>query len=102
MSDIGGELMKTKKCTKCGIKKSLNNFSKNKSKKDGLDSWCKDCDKEYRELNKDKSKKYYKQHRNEILEKSKKYRELNKDKLKKQKKEYCKRTKNNKKQFDYG
>jgi hypothetical protein len=32
-----------KKCTKCGIEKELNFFSKDKHKKDGLKSSCRDC-----------------------------------------------------------
>lgn len=33
----------TKTCTKCGHEKSLNDFHKNKSFKDGLNYWCKVC-----------------------------------------------------------
>jgi hypothetical protein len=32
-----------KTCSKCKIEKSKSEFRKNKSKKDGLDSWCKTC-----------------------------------------------------------
>ena len=37
----------TKKCTKCKEEKSLSEFNKNKSKKDGLGSECRDCCREY-------------------------------------------------------
>lgn len=33
----------TKKCSKCKHPKSLLSFSKDKSKKDGLQTWCKKC-----------------------------------------------------------
>ena len=32
-----------KKCTKCGLNKNLNKFYKDKQKKDGLCSSCKEC-----------------------------------------------------------
>lgn len=34
---------KTKKCSKCKVTKNLSEFSKDKSKKDGLTSACKEC-----------------------------------------------------------
>lgn len=34
-----------KKCPKCGESKSFESFSKNKAKKDGLQSMCRDCKK---------------------------------------------------------
>ena len=34
---------KKKICTKCGLPKSLDEFSKNKSTPDGLERWCKEC-----------------------------------------------------------
>jgi len=45
--------MKTKLCTKCGVKKSLSEFHKNKSMKYGLNYYCKECYKS------DSSKKRY-------------------------------------------
>jgi len=35
-----------KKCTKCGQWKPISEFSKSKTHRDGLYSWCKECDKE--------------------------------------------------------
>ncbi len=32
-----------KKCTKCGIEKGLDRFSKNKANRDGFENWCRDC-----------------------------------------------------------
>lgn len=37
-----------KVCFKCGIEKPLEDFGTNKSKKNGYQSRCKDCQKEYR------------------------------------------------------
>ena len=38
--------MTTKKCSGCGEVKSLEYFYKNKTKKDGHNSWCNNCEKE--------------------------------------------------------
>ena len=43
-------------CTNCKNNKELSNFNKNKSTKDGYALWCKNCEKEYRILNKEKIK----------------------------------------------
>ena len=40
-------MKKTKKCTKCHVRKPLAAFSKNASKKDGLQTYCKECTKVY-------------------------------------------------------
>ena len=36
-----------KKCTKCGLEKSRAEFAKDKSKKFGLQSWCRSCHSDY-------------------------------------------------------
>lgn len=83
-----------KPCSRCGIVKPLSEFNKNKMRYDGRLPECKECEKVrhklYREKNKDKinayrasrrvqnraySKKYYIEHRDEILAKNKAYRE---------------------------
>ena len=37
----------TKKCTKCGRELPLSEFTKHKSRSDGLQGWCKSCRKKY-------------------------------------------------------
>jgi len=66
--------IKTKRCSKCGEIKPLSGFNKNKTQKDGLQSYCKICrclyDKEYRQNNRDA-----------LLQQQKEYRQNNKDKI---------------------
>lgn len=76
-------------------------FSKNKSKKDGYNNWCKDCckkiDRKYRKNNKRKiqkrKKNYYKKNKENIIKKVKKYREQNKDKIRNYMKKYYQKNK---------
>ena len=49
-------------CTKCGIELPLSEFSKNKSRKDGLQPYCKVC-----------MKQYYTANREHMLERQKQY-----------------------------
>ena len=76
-----------KKCIKCREEKGICLFSKNKSKKDGLDSKCKECDKYLRLLNQERIKRYRKQNEKKHREYLKEYRKKNKDLLAKKKKE---------------
>lgn len=59
--------MKTKVCYKCKKVKSLNEFYKNKQKRDGLQSCCKECAyrdvKIWQQKNKEKLKKYHRDYR---------------------------------------
>ena len=52
--------MKTKVCSKCGIEKSLNEFSTDNQRKDGLYPQCRLCRKLYQQENKEKRKQYRK------------------------------------------
>ena len=52
--------METKKCGSCGIIKCSNDFHKNKSKKDGLQEFCKVCRKLKAEQNKETRSEYRK------------------------------------------
>lgn len=69
--------MATKICTKCKIERGIDNFCKNKNKKDGLDGSCKLCAKQYREKNKEHLRQYAINYRKENPEKVK---QQNKDK----------------------
>lgn len=96
-----------KKCSKCKIEKSIKFFSKNSSRKDGLNPYCKECVSEKNRENKEKRsvsrKDYYEANRIKIskrakerylsnkqiiLERSKKYRENNKDVISEKAKKY--------------
>lgn len=59
-----------KKCSKCGIEKEVICFNKNKSKKSGYNSSCKECEKIHKA-------EYRKNNRNKLKEKQKIYRENN-------------------------
>ena len=85
-------------CGKCHEIKAVSEFSKNKSKKDGVHTICKDCHKEYRRQNADKIKKqkaeYYKQnaehyaeYRKQNAEHYAEYHQRNADKEKEQRKQ---------------
>ena len=58
-------------CIHGGIEQSITNFSKNKTRSDGLNYWCKDCERKYRQEHKDKihknMKKYFEDHHNDLL-----------------------------------
>lgn len=47
-----------KKCTRCKIEKDKSEFYKNKNMSDGLNSWCKDCVREYKREWQHKNKEY--------------------------------------------
>lgn len=80
--------MDTKKCGSCGQIKSVYEFNKNKRQKDGFQTMCKVCQKEYNQQNKETLKQYYqdwfsktklvryqynKEHRKNNIEKYKEY-----------------------------
>lgn len=64
----------TKTCSKCGRELPISEFYKDKSRKDGYRSECKECSK----LSK---KKYNSEHREEINEKNRLYKSKNKEKI---------------------
>jgi len=103
--------MDTKICNKCNLDKPVNEYYKDKTKKDGLASFCIECKKrsgklsyeknaekriakakQYREQNRDKvnkkNKLYYLKNKQTFSEKSKIYREANSDNIKKMSKQY--------------
>ena len=64
-------LEKMKTCSKCKEEKSLEEFSKDRQKRDGLISYCKPCARAYKEKHREKiqayNKAYYKENRGEII-----------------------------------
>ena len=72
-------------CSRCKIEKSVSEFHKDKSKKDGLNNICKMCaseqDKKYRQANLEKKRELTKKWKEANLEKvrehQKRYRENN-------------------------
>ena len=51
--------MKTKKCNRCHIIKDISQFSINKGRYDGLQSFCRECNSKYLKEHYKKNKKYY-------------------------------------------
>lgn len=84
--------MKTKQCTKCKKVKPLSEFSKDKSRKDGLCPWCKVCQKNWREENKEeiseRRRKYRNENKEKVSEHRRKYYDKNRDKLLKKARKY--------------
>lgn len=75
MSEKMPERMKY--CSNCETKKSVKEFGRNQSRKDGLQDWCKTCRSEYARIHKEKlatyKREYRAKHRKEILAKKRKY-----------------------------
>ena len=81
--------MKAKICTKCNKRYSSTAefFRRNRTKKDGLDNWCKKCHNQYqivyRQENKEKRRqyqeRYYRQHKQEFLRRAQDYRVTHKE-----------------------
>lgn len=97
-------VIEMKKCTKCGIEKERKYFNKRNNTKCGLQSKCKQCEKEYIEKNKENKKLYYfgyyKLNKDRLLKTQKLYLKNNADKRKKYIKNY--RTKNKDKILEQG
>ena len=75
----------TKKCNKCGKTKSLDEFHKASSRKDGHAHFCKDCVGRYYEEHREEaianSRKRYEEHSKEVLAIGRKWREAHLDKV---------------------
>ncbi|NOR84505.1 hypothetical protein GQ473_00160 [archaeon] len=85
--------MTTKICSKCGIEKDLDAFSNNKTRKDGKQHQCRDCNKQYSDTHKEEIKlnnakwikehpNYYNQYQKDNPEYRKQYRETHKEEIK--------------------
>ena len=76
-------------CSHCGNNRNLEDFYKDKSNKDGLDSQCSFCRKVYRASHKKESKTYYDDNRKHILkQKADNYQLKDKDQLRIERHEY--------------
>src|SRR6266702_1067521 len=88
-----------KKCTRCKKEKLIECFGKDKSRKNGLNVYCKECVKEIRAKNKQNikigNKKYYETNKDVISIKSKQRYIKNKDKVNAKNKQYYINNKNN-------
>lgn len=62
-----------KPCTKCGIEKSFDSFCKNAMRKDGLQAWCKDCKKRWRDANPERHRENSRRWREAHPEKCREY-----------------------------
>lgn len=75
--------MDTKTCTKCDKEKPLSDFSKKKSRKDGLNTWCKSCMNEssarWRQRNQNYSNEWAAANREKRRTYGRKWRENNRD-----------------------
>ncbi len=79
-------------CKRCDLEKELNSFSKNKTKEDNHDIYCKECIKEYK-------KKYYSLNKQQIKEKCSEYYIDNKDRIIEKVTEYYINNKETKKEY---
>ena len=96
--DSNGNLISLE-CSVCHEVKVVSEFSKNKSKKDGVNTICKECEKQYRKQNKDKIVEYYKQNKDKRREYSAEYYKQNIDKRKEYYAEYYKQNIDKKKEY---
>lgn len=55
-------------CKKCNLSKDIDDFAKNKSKKDGLNTYCKQCQKPYKDS-------HYRNNKERYINKNRNYRE---------------------------
>ena len=65
--------IKTKKCGKCGRILPIDNFSKDKTKKDGLRSNCKECCSKYQQTNRQYLNQYQREYNKEYYKQFKGY-----------------------------
>ena len=77
------EQAKKKTCSKCNVEKELGEFYVESFKNGKLRSACKECNKQYRQDNKEiiseRKKQRYQNNKEEVLEKQKQYRQDNKE-----------------------
>lgn len=75
--------MSGKRCSGCGEVKGVEDFSRNKSNKDGLQSRCKSCERRHYEENREaileRNRRSYVKNREAELERGRRYHEENRD-----------------------
>jgi hypothetical protein len=85
-------LTDVKVCTKCGEGKSPEEFSRDKSTKDGRQYKCKSCNRAYKEANKERRAEYQKAYaqanKDKKAERNKAYAQANKEKIAEYRKAY--------------
>lgn len=69
-----------KRCSKCKVEKGTSSFTRDANRRDGLSPWCKDCNKVWREANKERLREYYKAWRMEHPNYTREYNAANADK----------------------
>jgi len=87
--------MKTKICCKCQLEKDVTLFGNNKRNKDGLQYYCKECNKILSKKQNDKryllKKEWAAKNREKVIKSRKKYNEKNKKKVEEYNKNYNKK-----------
>jgi transketolase len=77
--------MNSKECSKCKVVKSFDEFHKDKLRKDGCQSVCKECRKQYQ---KKYQPQYYEDNRERVIRRSIQYNQDNKERLEEYQKQY--------------
>lgn len=75
------ELIFSKICTLCKVKKLIEHFGKNKTQPYGRHYYCKECVKQQSEKHKEKNKEWYERNKEKVSQYQKEYREKNRDKI---------------------
>ena len=81
------------KCFFVGKPQSLENFGKDKAKKDGLDRRCKNCKKQYCVFHKEEAKRYRAIHKEKTKQYHKEYYTRNKEEVQEQHQQYYRQNK---------
>ena len=93
-----------KVCNKCGRELPVEQFSKRKRSKDGLQNTCKECVSQYQQENKEKiqqqKQQYYQETKEERLQYMQQYRQENKEEIAEQRKQYYQKHKEEKRQYN--
>lgn len=98
-----GNYMKSKVCNKCKKLKPFGEFYKDKTAKDGHCHSCKECEKEYKQANKEKiskqQKEYHQANKEKLTEKAKVYYQENQEKFLERAKKWNQSNKHRKKKY---